>query len=418
MRVTTIGKTVLVVIVAAGCVLLGFHWYAAHRLVVARARFVRELGPLPRAVACSWPQTDPRSGGYWVLAAAARVPAAAPGFASLKQTVQRSPSAWSHDEIEQAGAVLEALRQPLATAYQGTALPFCDLHFPAAPGEKSPANPLMRLSRLLLADVGFALRHQQLQRAMRSTEALRALSVGLERPGEYVDELVGLRIEAKYLLALRWIVEEESVPTESLRRMRSQLRTAGERSTVAQVLAGEEKDWLAQSHDIPGWSARLYDFCFVDNDRMVMVHGFTELLAWSRLPYRQAQRAWGAHGDRYGSSGEIVWSMAAPTYLDFIGKWQATATARQLADIALGLRLDAAAQGRYPERLPEAYAVEVDPFAGTHPTYSRTGTGRAGAHLSNPAAAATYHQLEPWENAPILPFEWILPLPAARNANP
>ena len=34
------------------------------------------------------------------------------------------------------------------------------------------------------------------------------------------------------------------------------------------------------------------------------------------------------------------------------------------------------------------------------------------ARLYNSAAAAAYHELEPWDNAPILPFDWTLAKPS------
>jgi hypothetical protein len=398
-----IGGATFGLVIVAGTWVLGLHLYYAHRLDRARARFTRELKSQPPANhPCNWPKTDPHNGAYWYLAAAARVPAATPGFAGLVPIVRRSPATWSPPEVAQVSRVLEALRQPLELAYGGTLRPVCE--FP----EMFPdPKPLVWLSRLLIADVGFNLQQGRPERALRSTEALRGLALGLESQPVFVSQLVGVHLEARYLLALRWMVESKAVPTEILARLRAELPRDSAQATLARFLRSEEAQLLATFSDPKVVGSRLYDFWGGDNDRAIVVEGFGDLLVWSRLPYRQALRACAARGERHTNPGEIVWTMLAPNYLDFIGKCQAAAASRQLAGWALELRLDGALHGHLPERLPPAYAGAVDPFAGAHPSYTPLADGSA--RLYNSAAATEYHELASYDTARILPFAWTLP---------
>jgi hypothetical protein len=402
-------RAALVLLILAGTWLLGLHLYYAHRLDRARSRLAREIGPLPLVDTCGWPETDPRNGAHWYLAAAARVPAATPGFASLIPIVRRPPSTWSHGEAEQTRIVLETLRQPLELAFEGAARPICGFRAkPAGSDGFAEAAPLIRLSRLLLADVGFELRQARPQGALRSIDALRRLALGMEAQPTFVFELLGTRIEARYLQSLQWILESEGVPTKVLFGLRADLPRESVRVPLTRFFvreAGSMGSGFWDLEHIP----RLYAFCCVDRDSAVLVDGYSDLLSWTRVPYPLAAKACAAQQGRNGNAGEIVWSLMVANYLDVIGKYQATAAARQLARFALDLRLYAAAQGHYPERLPAAYADETDPFTGARITYARIDRGRA--RLYNSAAAAAYHDLQPPEHAPILPFDWTLPGP-------
>jgi len=399
-----------VLLILVGTWLLGLHLYYAHRLDGARSRFAREIGRPPAVDTCGWPVTDPRNGAHWYLAAAARVPATTPGFAGLIPIVRHSPSTWSDAEAEQTRRVLEAVRQPLALAFEATARPICEFRARSArPDEFPEAAPLVRLSRLLLADVGFELRQARPRGALRSIEALRRLALGMEAQPTFAFELLGTRIEARYLQSLHWILGSEGVPAEVLFGLRAGLPPESVRPSLVRILAREAGQTRSRFWDLER-IPRLYAFCCVDRDSAVVVDGFSDLLSWTRVPYPLAAKACAAEQGRRGNAGEIVWSMMVANYLDVIGKYQATAAARQLARFALDLRIDAAAQGHYPERLPTPHADEIDPFTGAHVTYARIDHGRA--QLYNSAATAAYHELEPWDNAPILPFDWTLAKPS------
>jgi hypothetical protein len=338
------------------------------------------------------------------------VPAATPGFASLIPVVRRPPSTWSHAEAEQTRMVLETVRQPLELAFAASGRPICELRAkPTRPGEFPEARSLVRLSGLLLADVGFELRQGRPQGALRSIEALRQLALGLEAQPTFVFELLGTHIEGRYLQALHWTVGSEGVPTKMLSGLRAELPRESVRVPLARIFGRQaEQMTSARLWDLER-VPRLYAFCCVDRDSAVIVDGYADLLSWTRVPYPRAAKA-AALQRRTENTGEIVWSMMVANHLYVIGKYEATAAARQLASVALDLRIDAAAQGHYPEGLPEAYAGEVDPFTGAHLTYARIG---GGARLYNSAAAAAYHELVPPEHAPILPFDWTLPKPAS-----
>jgi hypothetical protein len=400
-----------VLLILVGTWLVGLHLYYAHRLDRARSRFAREIGRLPPVDTCGWPETDPRNGAHWYLAAAARVAATTPGFASLIPIVRHSPRTWSAAEAEQTRMVLEAAPQPLALAFEAAGRPICEFRAqPARPDAFPEAAPLVRLSRLLLADVGLELRQARPQGALRSIEALRRLAQGMEAQPTFAFELLGTRIEARYLQSLHWILGSEGVPTKILVGLRAELPPESARASLARLFAREAGQTTRSRFWDLARIPRLYAFCCVDRDSAVVVDGFGDLLSWTRVPYPLAAKACAAHQGRSGNAGEIVWSMMVANYLDVIGKYQATAAARQLAGFALDLRIDAAAQGHYPERLPTTHADEMDPFTGAHVTYARIDQGRA--RLYNSAAAAAYHELEPWDNAPILPFDWTLPKPS------
>jgi hypothetical protein len=95
-------------------------------------------------------------------------------------------------------------------------------------------------------------------------------------------------------------------------------------------------------------------------------------------------------------------------WVEQIVHYKGVVASRQLAALSLKLRIEAATQGAYPERLSGEDAKTVDPLVGAHPTYTRTASG--GVSLANPSAAAACGELGLWSVPP--PFEWTLPPPA------
>jgi hypothetical protein len=398
---------VLALAILAGIFLFALHLYGAHRLARAHSRFARELMPSVPANACTWTRTDPRNGAYWYFAAAARLSSATPGLADVMAIVRHPPGAWSPSEVERVVSVLAGQQKSLDFAHEGASRPVCSFD-PMVANEMGPS--LVRFSTLLLADIGLELRRGRQERAAGATETLEALGAGLERQPSLLYELLGTAVMIKYLRAVDWLVESDSVSAETLKRLRMGLPGRGVPEALAPALAAEESLALGWSKD-PHFRRGLYAFCFADRDAAVMVEGYGDVLSWTRQTYRQATRAVATQVQKHQNAGEIVWSMLVPNLLGSMAKCQAVTASRQLAAVALDLRMYAAAQGEFPSHLPAAEAALVDPLAGAHPVYTKTDRG---ARISNPVAAAEYRALDPRANASVPPFAWTLPEPARR----
>jgi hypothetical protein len=273
----------------------------------------------------------------------------------------------------------------------------------------------------LLLEAGFQLRQHRLEEAVRAVKALGDLAFGLERQQNALGQSVGTMIETGYLRGLNWILSAPDVPPALLRSLRSGLPSESAAAALARYFASaagryadDQVVWRGRDRFLPG-------FCCRDLKRARSLEEFAEIRLWADLPYRQAQQALQAFGERLDELSSYSWSgfgiSKGESLLTFsparywvlqIERRKGVGASRQLAALSLGLRIEAATQGAYPERLSADDAKAVDPLVGAHPTYTRTAGG--GVYLANQRAAAAYSEIGLARVPP--PFEWTLPGPA------
>ena len=230
--------------------------------------------------------------------------------------------------------------------------------------------------------------------------------------------MIGTGLERGYLRGLNWILSAPDVPPSLLRSLLAGLPSESAAAALARYFTSEAA-WYANTEGVERDLDRgLLGFCCGDLKKARSLEDFAEIRLWADLPYRQAQQALQAFGDRLDTLSRYSWTgfgitkgeslltfSPARYWVEQINLCKGVGASRQLAALSLSLRIEAATQGAYPERLSADDAKAVDPLVGAHPTYTRTASG--GATLTNLRAAAACGELGLWRVPP--PFEWTLP---------
>jgi hypothetical protein len=335
----------------------------------------------------------------------------------LRPLVNRSPTTWSAKDIEQAASDLGELHRTLELAHEAGSRPVCE--FRIVPSVSVDMRELA-LVRPLLLEAGFQLRQHRLETAVRAVKALGDLAFGLERQQNALSQSVGTMIETGYLRGLNWILSAPDVSPSLLRSLRSGLPSESAAAALARYFASEAAQYADDQAVWRGHDLLLPGFCCRDLKMARSLEEFAEIRLWADLPYRQAQQALQAFGERldklsryslsgFGiSKGESLLTFSRARYwVEQIERRKGVGASRQLAALSLDLRIEAATQGAYPGRLSADDAKAVDPLVGAHPIYTRATGG--GVHLANPRAAAAYSHIGLSRMQP--PFEWTLPGP-------
>jgi hypothetical protein len=406
----------IVLCLAAVC--LGLHFYGKHRLKQARARLARAMSLPAQPAACRLPESDPRNAAFWYLAAGSAYFAtrATKENLDLRPLVNRPPTTWSARDVKQAASDLAELNRTLELAYEAGSRPVCE--FRVVVSDPVDLRALV-LARPLLLEVGFQLRQHRLEKAVRALEVLGDLAFGLERQQSALSQMDGTGVEKDYLRGLNWILSAPDVPASLLRSLRSGLPSESAAAPLARYFASEAGWYASAEGELRDRDRGFLGFCFGDLKEARSLEDLAEIRPWADLPYRQAHQALKAFADRLERLSRYSWTgigitkfeslfMPAGHWIEQINHCKGVVASRQLAALSLSLRIEAATQGAYPERLSAEDAKAVDPLVGAHPTYARTAGG--GAYLANPRAAAAFRELGLWLVPP--PLEWTLPAPA------
>lgn len=397
---------------------VGLHFYGAHRFEQARARLARAMSlPAPPA-ACRLPESDPRNAAFWYLSAGNAYMAGRESL-DLRPLVHRSPTTWSAPDIDQAASELGELHRTLALAYEAGSRPVCDFRIVVS------ATPDMReidLVRPLLLEVGFQLRKHRIEKAIQAVKVLGDLAFGLERQrNAELNQFVGTIIEIGYLRGLDWILSAPDVPPSLLPSLRAGLPSESAAAALARHFACEAARYADGEGVWRDVDSGPVGFCCGNLKKARSFEEFAKIRLWVDLPHRQANQAFRAFAGRLDTLSRLSWTPLGITrgeywltinpaaeWVRLIDLCKGVGASRQLAALSLGLRIEAATHGAYPERLSAEDAKAVDPLVSAHPTYMRTASG--GVYLANPRAAAAYSEFGLSRVPP--PFEWTLPAPA------
>lgn len=404
-----------VVLCLAG-VCVGLHCYGEHRVKQARAKLARAMSLPVLPAACRLPESDSRNAAFWYLSAGSAY-VATRSTRDLGPLVNRSPTTWSARDIEQAASDLAQLNRTLELAYEAGSRPVCEFRIVASDPVDIREEVLVRP---ILLDAGFQLRQHRLEKAVRAIKVLGDLAFGLERQQKALSQSVGRMIEIGYLRGLDWILSVPDVPPSLLRSLRAGLPSESAAAALARYFASVAGEYANTQSVWRDLDRGLLGFCCRDLKEARSVEDFAEVRLWANLPYRQAQQALQAFGERLEKLSKFSWAgigitrgesvmtiSPAGSWVEQIVRFKGVVASRQLAALSLSLRIEAATQGAYPEHLSADDAKAVDPLVGAHPAYTKTASG--GVHLANPRAAAASDELGLWRVPP--PFEWTLPGP-------
>lgn len=329
----------------------------------------------------------------------------------IRQLLWHAPSTWSPREVDDCRRFL-AVNASLRAASDRAA----ERRGTASIGARSaslwdPADTGRLLTRagaqttLLKLRVRLALGERSSAEIRRSMEALAAEVEAFETEPGMLFQLIGLSQEKGLLQAMAWVTEERDVDRQELATMRRLVPQRPLEVAVRQLFAGEAGYMLASARP-----------AFPDTDVAQVLDGYRRLSlvlehrrgavlgpAVSREP-RAA-----AHPNTLAAA---ILASGRPSFESVVEQIAAISAARQLAALALDLRLAATRGCAYPETLDSLpLAREPDPFTAQRPLYVHDAQG--GALLWNPSAAAAWNTLPHCATTRPPPYVWRLPPPCA-----
>jgi hypothetical protein len=397
---------------------LGVRLAEARQLAVARDRFEVEVGPLP-APGTAVPAA---AGEKRALALIQRLggPAPLPEAADLvriRQLLWRAPSTWSPAEVAGCRRFL-AVNAPLLAAAdraaerRGAVLDGARF---ARPLDSADAGPLFTRAgaqaSLLKARIRLALRDRSSAELRRGMEALAAEAEAFDTEPGALPRLIGLPQEKSLLQAMAWAAEDRDVDPRDLAAIRRLIPRQPIAAAVRQLFAGEAS-YLMATRFPPGrpW--------FSDAEMAQLLDGYrrrAQELERSPATVLPAVSRQLPAGVRPHSVPAVILAEVLPTFESVVDQIAAVSAARQLAELALDLRLGATKECAYPATLASLpLAHEPDPFTATLPHYQRDAQG--GALLSNPTAAAAWDARPHSAPTKPPPYLWRLPPPCASAA--
>jgi len=408
-RHAVVRRVVLPGMAVAFSLALAVRLAAVHQLSVARQRFEAEVAPLPQLV-------KPTAGGGREPAFIERLggPAGLPDGADLariRQLYFRSPSTWSPAELDSCRRFL-AVNTALVAAADRVAVRRGST-LVGARGESSwwdPAQAGRLLVRagaqtsLLKLRIRLALLDRSSTEVRQGMEALAAEVEALEAHPGVVFQLIGLGQEKGLLQAMAWVAEEPGAAPEDLVTARRLLPSWSFADGVRRLIAGEAS-YLLAADELP----------LADADRAHLLDGYRRLsltLAQDLGAVHQAALRGSQAIGRPTSLPAIILALNRPAFEGARDQIAATLAARQIARLALDLRLAADRGCTYPATLDaQPLAQEPDPFTAHRPHYVRNAQG--GALLSNPSAAAAWEAMPRCLKTKPPPYVWRLPAPCA-----
>lgn len=290
------------------------------------------------------------------------------------------------------------------------------------------ARPLLKLmtaQRLLLVDAREALLKHDPARLLADAASMATMAAGLERESELVELLMGMACEKMFLAAVREAVADSSTHRETLTRLQgmvvdTDLKAAWRRGNLAQQaviskhVAAVLSDPLAAREEKVGHYARFLDFAFGKIFQAQQLEIRAGLIAAVDQPLG-LDPSWsrrGAHRPHtiFGVFDVFESVMFGQTAKSSVGRVQSTLSLRELARIALAVRLQGLATGSYPETLASLPgAMQPDPFVGMPLTYERRPDGSA--RITVPDFEVLWKRISD-ASASAQPFSWELPAPA------
>jgi hypothetical protein len=426
-RTVRLVATVLVVALAA---LLALRIYGSARLAAAEKDFAERVGP--REATASVPAKVPEEENSAFFLRAGGEAMSLPGDDKPQVGELSMAPAESWTEAQRAnvrrirannGPALELLHRAAGMTRSNFGAIAWDTktHQLTAP----PLFKLMTAQRLLLVDARMAVLEHDPARLLADAASMATMAAGLERETPTVELQVGIACEKMLLAAVSDAVADPSIDRETLTKLQAMfvdtdLRAAWRRSNVAQQteiskhVAEVISDPLAARQEKVGLYGRFMEFAVGKIFQAQQLEIRADLIAavdqplgldppWLRRGLRQPHTIL----DMFDVFESVMFGQTAKSS---IGRVQYTLSLRELARIALAMRLQGLATGSYPETLASAPGgTTADPFAGKPLAYERRPEGSA--RISVPDFEALWKRISD-VGARAQPFSWELPAPA------
>jgi hypothetical protein len=417
-------------LVVALAALLGVRVYGKSRLAAAEREFARGVGPRDAGTSAPVELSDEENAAVFLRAGAEAMILPGNDRPQVGEMAMMRPDGWSESQradlrriLANNGPALELLHRAagMTTSLFGAVTWDKKTHEITAP----PLLKLITAQRLLLADARMALLEHDSARLLADAASMATMAAGLERESEMVELLMGMACEKMFLAAVGEAVADSSTHRETLTRLQgmvvdTDLKAAWRRGNLAQQaviskhVAAVLSDPLAAREGKVGHYARFMDFAFGKILQAQQLEIRADLIAavdqplgldpsWSRRGLHQPRTIF----DMFDVFESVMFGQ---TVKSSIGRVQSTLSLRELARVALAVRLQGLAAGSYPETLASLpRATRLDPFAGKPLTYERRPDGSA--RIWVPDFEALWKRISDVGPGAQL-FSWELPAPA------
>jgi hypothetical protein len=419
--------TVLVVALAA---LLALRIYGSAHVAAAEREFARKIGP--REATASVPANVPDGENAAVFLRAGAEAMILPGNdrPQVGELSMAPAESWSEAQradvrriLANNGPTLERLHRAAGMTRSNFGAVAWDTktHELTTP----PLLKLMTAQRLLLIDARIALLEHDSARLLADAASMATMAAGLERETATVELQVGMACEKMLLAAVGEAVAEPSIDRETLTKLQgmlvdTDLRVAWRRSNLWQQTGIQGHVAAVMSDPVTARApkvllyGRFLDFAFGRIFQAQQLEIRADLIAavdqplgldppWLRRGLHQPRTIL----DMFDVFESVMFGQTAKSS---IGRVQSTLSLRELARIALEVRLQGLATGSYPETLASLPGgSNADPFAGKPLSYVRRPDGSA--RISVPNFEALWKHISD-VGAKAQPFSWELPAPA------
>lgn len=398
----------------AGALLFRVH--SQRRLDAAETRFLDQAGPLEPAAYAPAAVREPANIAAWMKAGAAALLMEGEDRHLLAELDDRPVSQWSAPERRRIEAVLGELRPALELLHRGAELSDSSfgLHYAAGPTMPIPSEggvQLLRASSLLAIECRLALARSDLEGALRSARGVERIAAALGHEPILLLSILAETVTHRYLLLLRSILESDP-PESVLAGLAADLH---HREALCEPLAravafdgtGAYHAWLQ------GVFQGRIDLRLFATSRFLgpliaarTLEAYLELVRLAKIPDLLADlpseppakvRPWDLH------------LLLMPNFTDALLRDKATASALELARLAIQARRVALLEGRYPDSPGAMAFIQSLPSALSGEAVLLEPTASGGIRLAYPEAKRLLEEREASEARRADLLDWVLP---------
>jgi len=376
---------------------------------MTRQQLEEQTGPLTPDAYASATVADEHNAVIWWRAAAAALALDKAGTRLVGDLSMLPVADWTPEQREGLERVVTQAAPALALAERAATLQGSswDLSGEQATGPRPdiPMQQLLWLARLVNVRARLAVDTGDWAAFRLSVAELGGLAASLERETPLISVLVGLAVERMAADAVLTAVRSPTTPREALEDLSTALPpvdlTSAWRRSMGALATGAERGTLR--------------FADVFGDVVASVTGRDEQIDVILEALRRARRPLASDTaliDEIASRKDAEHDVAMADMLaEALLRLQSIQSLRRLERLAVDLRIEGLATGRYPETLagrPEA--SEADPFTGGTMDYELHPDGSATVEV--PGAEEAYNRASALRT--FVPYTWELPVPGAK----
>ncbi len=374
------------------------------------SEFVQRVGPLDPEAYASPSVPDEENAAIWLRGAAAAV-ALSRGDKDLIGDLGRVPAdRWTPAQEAAIERVFSRNAPALTLAERAALLPRASLSLSGREATDSKYSislaDLMWLARVVDERARLAARRGDWAQFRLGVTELASLASSVERESPLICQLVGLAMERMMFDAIRAGVESPALGGEGWHGLEATLPSvelvAAWRRALGAMATGVHAGFVDPRNLFDKDSTKV-DLAVPSPEEYLRI--VLEVASLAARPIGLDA----ALADRLQKTKNVTSGRPVADFLaGSLVRYQSIISMRRLARIAIGLRADALANGRYPDTLagwPEA--AGADPFTGGPLTYERRADGSA--VLAVPGAEELFNRIN--ELTTTVPYTWELPAP-------